>query len=203
MDAVLEAAQTAGHVLVHLDDDFLSLLTDGGQMAGRRTKVEISVFVHRGHLEDGDIDGVLALPVIAGQLGITDGSVEGEALGHSLPLDAAHVPAVPGHVSGGVLNLEDGGGPHQDAAAEIDILQFGQAFGKGGVHGHRGIHGPAVIHPVAALDHGSSGVGSDELALIFSPVVHSKIILSWESGEPPASGPARCRALDTTLSYCK
>ena len=179
VDAVLEAAQAAGHVLVHFHNDLLGLLADGSQMAGGRAEVEVAVLVHGGNLEHCHIHGVIALPVVPGQLGIADGSIEGEALGHSLPLDAAHVPAVPGHVGSGVLDLEDGGGPHQDAAAEIHILQLGQAFGEGGIHSNRGIHGPAVIHPVAALDHGSCSVGGDELALIFRLVVHSKIILSW------------------------
>ena len=84
------------------------------------------------------------------------------------------MPAVPGHVGSGVVDLEDLRHPHQDAAAEIDVLQFGQALGKGGVHGHGGVDAPAVIHPVAALDQRSSLLGSHLFLGIHFHEIHYK-----------------------------
>ena len=143
-------------------------------MGGAGAEVEVTVLIHGGHLEHGHIYGVRALTVVAGQLGITDGGIEGEALRNGLALNAAHMPAVPGHVGSGVVDLEDLRHPHQDAAAEIDVFQFGQALGKGGVHGHGGVDAPAVIHPVAAFDQRSSLLGSHLFLGIHFHEIHYK-----------------------------
>ena len=174
MHAVLHAAQAAGHVLIDLHDDLFGLFAHGTQMGSAGAEVEVTVLIHGGHLEHGHIDGVRALTVVAGQLGITDGGVEGEALGNGLALNAAHVPAVPGHVGSGILDLEDGGHPHQDAAAEVDILQLGQTLCNGSVHCNGGVHSPAVIHPVAAFDQRGSLVSCHFLLRIQFRKIHYK-----------------------------
>ena len=174
MDTVFHTTEAAGHIGVDLHDDLPGLLTDGTQMGSAGAEVEVAVLVHRSHLEDGDVQRVGTLAVVAGQLRIADGGVEREALCDGFALNAAHVPAVPGHVGSGVVDLEDLRHPHQDAAAEIDVFQFGQALGKGGVHGHGGVDAPAVIHPVAALDQRSSLLGSHLFLGIHFHEIHYK-----------------------------
>ncbi len=172
--AVLHAAKAARHIGVDLHDDLLGLFAHSTQMRSAGTEVEVAMLVHGGHLKYCHIHGVIALAVVAGQLRVADGGVEGEALRNGLALNAAHVPAVPGHVGSGVVDLEDLRHPHQDAAAEIDVLQFGQALGKGGVHSHGGVDAPAVIHPVAALDQRSSLLGSHLFLGIHFHEIHYK-----------------------------
>ena len=171
---VLGAAQAFGHVPVDLNDDFLGLIADGTQVGSTGAKVEIAVLVHGGHLEHRHIHGVRAVAIVAGQFRVADGGVEGEALGNGLALNAAHVPAVPGHVGSGILDLEDSGHPHQDAAAEVDILQLGQTLCNGSVHRYGGVHGPAVIHPVAAFDQRGSLVSCHFLLRIQFRKIHYK-----------------------------
>ena len=154
--AVLHAAQAPGHVGVDFHDDLFCLLAHGTQMGGAGTKVEVTVGVHGGHLKNGDVHRICAFPVVAGQLGVADGGVEGKALSDRLALNAAHMPAVPGHVGSGVLNLEDLRHPHQDAAPEVDPFQLRQPLCQLGIHRHRGVYRPAVVHPVTALDQSSS-----------------------------------------------
>ena len=167
-------------------------------MGSAGAEVEVAVLVHRSHLEDGDVQRVGTLAVVAGQLRIADGGVEREALCDGFALDAAHVPAVPGHVGSGVVDLEDLRHPHQDAAAEIDVLQFGQALGKGGVHGHGGVDAPTVIHPVAALDQRSSLFGSR-----FFPVrtlsYHTPAVSLGSTGQKPPAA-AHLHSLVITLT---
>ena len=102
--------------IVALHDDLPGLLTDGTQMGSAGAEVEVAVLVHRCHLEDSDVQRVGTLAVVAGQLRIADGGVEREALCDGFALNAAHVPAVPGHVGSGVVDLENLRHPHQDAA---------------------------------------------------------------------------------------
>ena len=171
---VLGAAEAARHIGVDFHDDLLGLFADGTQMGSTGPEVEVAVLVHRGHLKDRHIHGVRAVAVVAGQLGIADGGVEGEALRNGLALDAAHVPAVPCHMGSGVVDLEDLRHPHQDAAAEVDVLQFRQTLCDGSIHSHRGVHGPAIIHPVAALDQSSGLLGGHFLLRIQFRVIHYK-----------------------------
>ena len=76
MHAVLHAAQAPGHVGVDFHDDLLGFLTHGTQMACTGAKVEIAVLVHGSHLENGNIQRVRALAVVAGQLRVADGGVQ-------------------------------------------------------------------------------------------------------------------------------
>ena len=171
VDAVLHAAKAAGHVLVDLNNDLLGFFAYSAQMRCTGAEVEIAVLVHGGYLEHGHIQRVRALTVVAGQLGITDGGVKGEPLCNGLALNAAHVPAVPGHVCGGVVDLEDRGHPHQDAAAEVDALQLRQTLCKLGIHRHGGVHCPAVVHPVTAFDQcGSLSGGHFFLSIQFRKI---------------------------------
>ena len=172
--AVLHAAQAAGHVLIDLHDDLFGLFAHGTQMGSAGAEVEVTVLIHGGHLEHGHIDGVRALTVVAGQLGITDGGIEGEALRNGLALDAAHMPAVPGHVGSGVVDLEDLRDPHQNAAAEVDPFQLRQALGQLGIHSNGGVHGPAVIHPVTAFDQSSSLCGRHAFLSVQFHKIHYK-----------------------------
>jgi len=130
------------------------------------------VLVHGGHLEHRHIQRIRAFAVVAGQLGITDGGVEGEALCNGLALNAAHMPAVPCHVCSGIVDLEDRGHPHQDAAAEVDTFQLRQTLCDLGIHRHRGVHSPAVIHPVAGLDGLDRLVGRCQLLFVHFLVAH-------------------------------
>ena len=156
VDAVFAAAQAAGHVGVDLHNHPAGLFTHGPQMRGAGSKVEVTVGVHGGYLEHRHIYGVRAFPVITGQLRVADGAVERKPLCNGFALNAAHVPAVPGHMGSRVRDLENLGHPHQDAAMEIDPFQLGQALGQGCIHRHRGVGGPAVAHPIAALHQGGS-----------------------------------------------
>ena len=174
MDTVFHTTEAAGHIGVDLHDDLLCLLTDGTQMGSAGAEVEVAVLVHRSHLEDGDVQRVGTLAVVAGHFATDAHGLAEFDLRNGLALNAAHMPAVPGHVGSGVVNLEDLRHPHQDAAAEIDVFQFGQALGKGGVHGHRGVDAPAVIHPVAAFDQRSSLLGSHLFLGIHFHEIHYK-----------------------------
>ena len=174
MDTVFHTTEAAGHIGVDFDDDLLGLLADSAQMRSAGAEVEVAVLVHRSHLEDGDVQRVGTLAVVAGQLRIADGGVEREALCDGFALNAAHVPAVPGHVGSGVVDLEDRGHPHQDAAAEVDTFQLRQTLCDLGIHRHRGVHSPAVIHPVAALDQRSSLLGSHLFLGIHFHEIHYK-----------------------------
>ena len=136
-------------------------------MRSAGTEVEVAMLVHGGHLKYCHIHGVIALAVVAGQLRVADGGVEGEALRNGLALNAAHVPAVPGHVGSGVVDLEDLRHPHQDAAAEVDILQLGQTLCNGSVHCN-------VIHPVAAFDQSGSLRSSHKLLCVQFLAIHYK-----------------------------
>ena len=172
--AVLHAAQAAGHVLIDLHDDLFGLFAHGTQMGSAGAEVEVTVLIHGGHLEHGHIDGVRALTVVAGQLGITDGGIEGEALRNGLALNAAHMPTVPGHVGSGVVDLEDLRDPHQNAAAEVDPFQLRQTLCDLGIHRHRGVHSPAVIHPVTAFDQSSSLCGRHAFLSVQFHKIHYK-----------------------------
>ena len=143
-------------------------------MRSAGTEVEVAVLVHGGHLKYCHIHGVAALAVVAGQLRVADGGVEGETLRNGLALNATHVPAVPGHVGSRVVDLEDLRHPHQDAAPEVDPFQLRQAFCQLGVHGHRGVHSPAVIHPVAAFDQSGSLRSSHKLLCVQFLAIHYK-----------------------------
>ena len=174
VDAVLHAAKAAGHVLVDLNDDLLGFFAHSTQMRCTGAEVEVAVLVHGGHLEHRHIQRIRAFAVVAGQLGITDGGVEGEALCNGLALNAAHMPAVPCHVCSGIVDLEDRGHPHQDAAAEVDTFQLRQTLCNLGIHRHRGVHSPAVIHPVTAFDQCGSLSGGHFLLSIQFRKIHYK-----------------------------
>ena len=172
--AVLHAAKAARHIGVDLHDDLLGLFAHSTQMRSAGTEVEVAMLVHGGHLKYCHIHGVAALAVVAGQLRVADGGVEGEALRNGLALNAAHMPAVPGHVGSRVVDLEDLRHPHQNAAPEVDSFQLRQAFCQLGVHGHRGVHSPAVIHPVAAFDQSGSLRSSHKLLCVQFLAIHYK-----------------------------
>ena len=56
------------------------------------------------------------------------------ALGNGFSLDAAHMPGVPGEVVSRVFDLEDLGDPHEDAAAEVDVIKLRKPFGDLRIH---------------------------------------------------------------------
>ena len=172
VNADLAAAKAHGHILVHFHDHLFAALAHSGHVAGVGAKVKVAVVVHGGNLEHGNIHILGHIAVVAGQLGIADGAVEAEALCHSLTLNAAHVPAVPAEMLGRVFDLEDLGNPHQNAAAELNILQFGQALCNGCIHSHGGAGGPAIVHPVTAFYQSGSLFGSGQFLLIACFEIH-------------------------------
>ena len=137
------------------------------------SEVEITVLIHRSDLEYSYIRFGCGLTIVSRKLGITDRSIEAESLCDCLSLDTAHMPAVPGHVGSGVVDLEDLRDPHQNAAAEVHVLQLGQAGSQGLIHGHRGAGGPAIVNPVARFNDGSSFFSGNQLFCIQFLVIHT------------------------------
>ena len=124
-------------------------------MGGVRSEVEVTVLIHRGYLDDGNVRlGHIAVPVEAGKLTVAHRRVEGESLFDGLALDAAHMPGVPGHMFRRVFNLEDLRYPHADAAAEIHIVKLRKALRNFLIYCNRNAGGPAVINPVTGFNDG-------------------------------------------------
>ena len=149
MNSIFKSAKTAWHVFVYLNDNGFRALAGSSQMGSTWSKVKVSVFVHRRHLEHCHVHTLHIFAVIARQLGIADGRIIGHALGDHLALDAAHVPGVPCHVCSRIFNFENLRFPHQDTATEVHIVKLRKTFGKFFVEIHRCCYGPAVIHPVS------------------------------------------------------
>ena len=137
-------------------------------------EVKEAVLVHGGCLEDGHIRTVFFghIPVEAGQLRIAHGAVEGKALGNGFSLDAAHMPGVPGEVVSRVFDLEDLGDPHEDAAAEVDVIKLRKPFGDLRIHSHRSAGSPGVIDPVAGFYGFCRFAGGHKLVLIHFSDIH-------------------------------
>ena len=176
MYAVLKTAQADGHVLIDFHNDGLGAVAHRFQMGTAGAEVEPAVLIHGRHLEHGHVQGLDAVPVIARQLGIAQGNVIGEALLDGLPLNAAHVPGVPGEMPGGVRHVEDGGAAGQDAAPDVHILQFPHPGGQGLVQGVGRADRPAVIQPVARLDGLDSLSGAGQLLAVFLLIAHSQFL---------------------------
>ena len=70
--------------------------------------------------------------------------------------------------------LEDGRFPHKDAAPEVYVFQFRQAFGNLSVYRYGSAGGPAVIHPIPALDEGRRFCGGDPFLLVHIRIVHGR-----------------------------
>ena len=172
MDAVLKAAQADGHVLVDLHNDGLGAVADGLQVGAAGAEVEVTVFVHGSHLEHGHIQGLDAVAVIAGQLGIAQGDIIGEALLDGFPLNAGHMPGVPDKVVSGVGHIKNSGTACQNTAADLDVGQVSHPLGQGLVQRVGGADAPAVIQPVAGLDHLYGPIGGFQFLLIFFLIAH-------------------------------
>ena len=150
MDGVLKTAEADRLVLVDLDHDLARRSAHCSEVGGLRTEVKVAVLVHGSHLQEGDrrlLDIVLA--VEARELRIAHGVKEAEALGDRLSLPTAEMPGVPAEVLGRVFNLKDGGLPHQDAAANLDVAKLRHAERQCLVDGDRRADTPAVVNPVA------------------------------------------------------
>ena len=120
------------------------------------------------------MDGGGILPVVAGQLGVADGGIEGGALGDHLALHAGHMPGVPGEVLGHIGDGHNRGLVEEDAAAHLDVGQLLVTGGQGLIQGLGGVGAPAIIHPVAGLDGLGGFLGGGELTLIESLIIHGK-----------------------------
>ena len=150
MDGVFKAAEADRLVLVDLDHDLARRSAHRSEVGGLRTEVEVAVLIHGRHLQEGNrrlLDIVLA--VEARELRIAHRVKEAEALGDRLSLPAAEVPGVPAEVLGRVLNLKDGGLPHQDTAANLDVGKLRHAARQRLVNRDRRADTPAVVNPVA------------------------------------------------------
>ena len=166
VDAVVKAAQTAGHILVDLHDDHLGHLAYRLHMGGRQAEVEVAVFVHGRHLEHGNVRRGDMVVVVPGQLRIAHGLVEARAAGDVVPLHAAHVVGVEDDVVHRILDVEDGGLPQADAAAHLHVLQL-RCPARQRLVQHAGMDGAkAVIHPVTGLDDLHRLVCGGELLLV-------------------------------------
>ena len=110
VDTVLKPAEAAGLIPVDLRDHGFSPLTYGGKVGCVGTKVKVSVVAHGGRLDHNGIHGLYVFQVVTGQLGAADRRIVRHAqLGH-LPLNARHMPGIPGKVMGSAGNLGNGGG---------------------------------------------------------------------------------------------
>ena len=106
------------------------------------------------------------LAVVSRQFGVAQRIVKGKALIDRLALDPAHMPGIPAEMVGGILDLENFGHPHADAAADFYIVQFAHPAGQGGVERHRMAGGPAVINPVPRFDDSGRLIGSGQLGTV-------------------------------------
>ena len=182
VDAVVEAAQTAGHVLVDLHDDHLGHLAHSLHMGRGQTEVEIAVLVHGRHLKHGHVRRCDMVVVVAWQLGIAHGLVEPGAAGDMMALHAAHVMGIENDVVYRILDVEDSRLPQADAAAYLHILQLRGAAGQRLVQ-HAGMNGAEpVVHPVAGFDDLHRFVGGGQLLAI-----HLLIIGKRHGNAPPFS----------------
>ena len=130
MYALAKAAQAAGHVLVDLDDQDLRRVADGLHVGGGDAEVEVAVLVHGTHLNHGHIRRIDMIIVVTGQLGIAHGLIETGPGVDMLTLEATGVVGVIDDMLGRLLNIEDGGLPQGDAAADLHVLQLGGASSR-------------------------------------------------------------------------
>ena len=179
VDAVVEAAQTAGHILVDLYDDHLGHLTHCLQVGRGQAEIEVAVLIHGCDLEHGHIRRRDMVVVVAGQLGIAHRLVEARAAGDMVALHAAHVVGVIDNMMHRVLNVKDRRLPQADAASDLHILQLRCAASQRLVQ-HAGVDGTkSVVHPVAGLDDLDRLIRGGQLLTI-----HFLIICKWHSAVP-------------------
>ena len=172
MEVGVIAAQAAGHVGVDFYDDLFGAVGDLHQVGGVGAEVEVAVLIHGSALHKEDALGVFGFPAVLGHFGVADGSIEAEAAVDHLALDTAHMPAVPGEVILGIGNIKHLGLPHQDAAAELNVMQFLQTLGHSVIAGLGGVGDPAPCDPVAVLNTFDSFFRCGQLALIQCFVIH-------------------------------
>ena len=149
----LWTAVTARHVFIDLNDDFLWSLAYSTEVRCVRTKVEVSVWIHRCNLEHSDIVRCCWISIITRKLWVTDWWVERTASLDKLSLITAHMPWVPCEMLAGILTLENGKWLKQNTTTYIDILKFICSSGKCLVEGIRCACAPAVVNPVAWFDN--------------------------------------------------
>ena len=166
MDLGLGTAKAAGHILVDFHDHILCGLADGGKVRRAGTEVEVAVLIHGGYLDHGHVGRFDKIAVVARQLRVAQRNVEGEAFIDGLPLNAAHVPGVPAKMIGGIRNIENGGLPEHDPAADLDILKLRHAGGERLVQGYGMPHAPAVVDPVAGFNDLDRLFGNGQFFLI-------------------------------------
>ena len=177
MQAVVMSAQADRHIAVDFNVHFVRLAGSISQMACAGTEVEVAVIVHRRRHKHCNVQRVGAFPVVTRQFRVADGGVERISGIHSLALDAAHVPAVPGKVRAGILNLENFRHVAENTAAELDVIQTGHTLGQCCVKGYGGADTPAVVDPVAVLDLCGHGIGTHQLLCVNRLVIHKKQLL--------------------------
>ena len=166
MYALTEAAQAAGHVLVDLHDDDLRRVADGLHVGRGNAEVEVAVLIHGAHLDQGHIRRIDVIIVVAGQLGIAHGLIEAGAGVDMLALKAAGVVGVIDNMLGRLLDIEDGGLPQGDAAADLHILQLRGAACQRLIQNVGMGVAEAIVYPVAGLDHFNGFVCRGQLGLI-------------------------------------
>ena len=172
MNAVLKSAQADRHVFIYLYDDCVSLLAHSRHVGGVRSEIEEAVLVHGSCLEHSYVERSLGVAVVSWKLRVADRSVEGEALGDGLSLNAAHMPGVPCQMLRRILNFENLRNPHEDAAAEIHIVELRHSLCKSRVKSNGRARAPAVVNPVAGLYHSGSLIGRHKFCFIHFSVIH-------------------------------
>ena len=172
MDAVVEAAQADGHILVDFHNDGLGTLANGLHVRAAGAEVEVAVLIHGRHLKHGNIQALDAVAVIAGQFGITQGDIERETILNGLALNTGHVPGVPGKVIGSVGNIKNGRPAGQDTTPDIDVRQLLHAVCQSLVQRVGGADAPAVVQPVAGLNNLDSFFSRSQLLLVFFQITH-------------------------------
>ena len=166
MDALIKAAQTAGHICIDLHNNDLRLIANSTNVGGGKTEVKVTVAVHRRHLEHGHIRRCDMVGIVAGQLAVAHRLMEACAGGNVLALHTAHMVGIENNMTDGVLNVENSGLPQADTAAYLHILQFRGTARQRFVQ-YAGMDGAkAVVHPVAGSNHLHRLIGSDQLLLI-------------------------------------
>ena len=165
-------AQADRHTLIDFHNDFLSHLNNRVCMAGAGTKVKVSVSVHRSDLHDRHIQGILSVEIVARKLRVLERPVEAESCGSGFSLHAVHMPAVPGEVVLGILDLEDLRRVHQNSAVDLHVVHLGHSLREFSVDSHVRGRAPSVINPVAVLNDRCRLLRSNQFLFIFFCVTH-------------------------------
>ena len=174
MDPVFRAAKAARHVGVDLHINLLGTLTHSSHVRDTRTEIEVTVLIHRGNLEHSHVDRPHILAVVARKLGIADRGIVSQAGIDRVTLNTGHMPGVPDKMLLRLRNLINFRHTHQNAAADLHILQLSHACRQGTVNLLRRGDAPAVIHPIPGLDGGCRLLGRNQFLLVFLCKTHRK-----------------------------